>query len=157
MGWLCFIILECWNVMYVTDTSSAMQKQWRWKDFLWKTGLPRTLPAATLTCFFQRIWHMLISDDSFCTFDTCTSPFKNVLKIIRPAYEEGWRRAYNCETLFFLRFFPFYVFIRGITLMYQTLIMYSLCVSGLQSQADDSLLRYPRGPALQPAGDAWQL
>lgn len=58
------------------------------------------------------------------------------------------------KPFFFLRFFPFYVFIRGITLMYQTLIMYSLCVSGLQSQADDSLLRYPRGPALQPAGDA---
>lgn len=32
-----------------------------------------------------------------------------------------------------------------------------LCFSGLQSQADDSLLRYPRSPSLQPAGDAWQL
>lgn len=27
---------------------------------------------------------------------------------------------------------------------------------GLKSQADDSLLRYPRSPSLQPAGDAWQ-
>lgn len=150
------IILECWNVMYVTDTSSAMQKQWKWKDFLWKTMLPRTLPAATLTCFFQRIWHTFVSDDSFCTFDTCTSPFKNVLKIIRPCL---WGRLTPCIQLwhpFSFRFFPFYVFVRGITLMYHTLIMHSLCVSGLQSQVDDSLLRYPRGPALQPAGDAWQ-
>jgi len=31
------------------------------------------------------------------------------------------------------------------------------CISGLRSQADDSLLGHPRSPSLQPAGDARQL
>lgn len=87
--------------------------------------------------------HQRLVKDSFHHFIIYTNQFW--LKLLLNTIKDSRDTLLLC--------FSFY-FLLSVSMPF---IMSSLCFSGLQSQADDSLLRYPRSPSLQPAGDAWQL